>query len=86
MSISKRMKSSDVLLCLSLAEQRHGEIHDRLTRRGHLTNASSLRQTLNKLTTDGLVVTRKTETGECFYRLADGEGVEAALDAAWSPA
>jgi DNA-binding IscR family transcriptional regulator len=43
-----------------------------------------VRKTLNKLTTDGLVVTRRTELGGCFYRLAEGQAVEDALDAAWS--
>jgi DNA-binding PadR family transcriptional regulator len=79
------MKSSDVLLCLSLDEQRQNEIYDRLARRGHLPSMTSVRQTLNRLTKAGLVITRKTEMGGCFYRLAEGEAVEAALDAAWSP-
>ncbi|MFK7604367.1 hypothetical protein ACI3L1_19460 [Deinococcus sp. SM5_A1] len=79
------MKSSDVLLCLSLDEQRQGEIYDRLIKRGHFPSMSYVRQTLSKLTKDGLVVTRKTELGGRFYRLAEGKAVEAALDAAWSP-
>lgn len=78
------MKSSDVLLCLSLNEQRQNEIYDRLIKRGHFPSMSYVRQTLNRLTKDGLVVTRKTELGACFYRLAEGEAVEAALDAAAS--
>jgi DNA-binding IscR family transcriptional regulator len=79
------MKSSDVLSCLSLAEQRQVDIHDRLTRRGHLVSMSFLRRTLNTLTTSGLAVTRRDAQGGCFYRLAEGEEVEAALDMAWSP-
>jgi DNA-binding PadR family transcriptional regulator len=78
------MKASDVLLCMSLDEQRQAEIHDRLTKRGHLPSMTYVRKTLNKLTADGLVVTRKTELGGCFYRLAEGQAVEDALDAAWS--
>ncbi|CAM3523046.1 DNA-binding PadR family transcriptional regulator [Deinococcus saxicola] len=79
------MKPSDVLLCLSLEEQRQNEIHDRLTKRGHLPSMTYIRQTLNRLTKDGLVITRKTDMGGCFYRLAEGEAVEAALEAAWAP-
>ncbi len=78
------MKSSDVLLCLSLDEQGQAEIYNRLTKRGHLPRLSYVRQTLKRLTADGLVVTRKTERGECFYRLAEGEAVEAALNDAWA--
>lgn len=77
------MKASDVLLCLSLNEQRQSEIHDRLTRRGHVPSMASLRKALRKFTVDGLVMTRKAENGACFYRLAEGEAVEAALDSAW---
>lgn len=79
------MKSGDVLLCLSLEEQRQAEIHDRLTRRGHLVSMSFLRRTLNTLTASGLAVTRRDVQGGCFYRLAEGEVVEAALDTAWLP-
>lgn len=78
------MKVSDVLLCLSLDEQRQGEIHDRLTKRGHVPSMAYLRKALRKFTADGLVVTRKAENGGCFYRLAEGEAVEAALDRAWN--
>ncbi len=79
------MKPRDVLLCLSLEEQRQVEIHDRLTQRGHLVSMTFLRRTLNTLTTSGLAVTRRDVRGGCFYRLAEGEAVEAALDEAWSP-
>ncbi|CAM4424173.1 hypothetical protein [Deinococcus marmoris] len=74
------MKFSDVLLCLSFYEQRQAEIYNRLTERGHIPRLSYVRQTLKRLTTDGLVVTRKTEGGEFFYRLAEGEAVEAVLN------
>jgi hypothetical protein len=46
---------------------------------------SFLRRTLNTLTSSGLAVTRRDVQGGCFYRLAEGEEVEAALDMAWSP-
>lgn len=78
------MKASDVLLCLSLEEQRQDKISDRLTRRGHLSNMSSLRKALNRLVDDGLVVARKNENRERFYRLAEGEAVEEALNEAWA--
>ncbi|GGO41545.1 hypothetical protein [Deinococcus humi] len=78
------MNSSDVLLCLSLEEQRQDKIYDRLIKRGHLPSMRSVRQILDRLTKDGLVVTRKTELGGSFYRLAEGEAVEAALEAAQS--
>lgn len=80
------MRGSDVLLCLSLEEQQQDEIHDRLTRRGHLSDSSSLRKALGRLITAGLVVTRRTENRERFYRLAEGEAVEAALNEAWARA
>ena len=76
------MNSGDVLLCLSLDEQRQDRIYDRLTKRGHLPSMRSVRQTLERLTQEGLVMTRTTEMGGCFYRLAEGEAVEAALEAA----
>lgn len=77
------MKANDVLLCLSLEEQRQSDIHDRLTKRGHVPSMAYLRKTLRKFAADGLVVMRKAENGGCFYRLAEGEAVEAALDSAW---
>jgi hypothetical protein len=33
-----------------------------------------------------LVVTRKQANGACFYRLAEGEAVEVALNEAWAKA
>ncbi|WP_075834185.1 hypothetical protein [Deinococcus marmoris] len=80
------MKASDVLLCLSLEEQQQEEIFDRLAKHGHLPGMSylRLRNMLKRLTTDGLVVTREQVNGACFYRLAEGEAVEVALDKAWA--
>lgn len=80
------MKGSDVLLCLSLEEQQQDDIHDRLTRRGHLSDSSSLRKALDRLITAGLVITRRTENRERFYWLAEGEAVEVALNEAWAKA
>lgn len=77
----KSMKASDVLLCLSRDEQRQNGIYDRLIQCGHQPRISSLRHILERLTEAGLVVTRTTELGGCFYRLADVETVEAALEA-----
>ncbi|CAM3868854.1 hypothetical protein [Deinococcus frigens] len=77
------MKPGDVLLCLSLEEQSQSEIHDRLTTRGHLVSPAVVRRFLDMLTADGLAVT-KTQRRRFFYRLAEGEAVEAALDAAWA--
>lgn len=83
------MRTSDVLLCLSLEEQRQDKLQMRLTKRGHLSNASSLRKALNRLIDSGLVVTRKDENRERFYWLAEGEAVEVvevALNEAWAKA
>lgn len=85
----KRMfppKSSAVLLCLSLTEQRQSEIHDRLTASGHTLRLSQLQQVLDTLTSDGLVVTRRGWRGAYVHRLAEGEAVEVALNEAWAKA
>jgi DNA-binding PadR family transcriptional regulator len=85
----KRMfppKASAVLLCLSLSEQRQGEIYDRLTVSGHTLRPSQLQQVLDTLTSDGLVVTRRGWRGAYVYRLAEGEAVEVALNEAWANA
>lgn len=74
--------SSVVLLRLSLTEQQHSEIHERLTASGHLIEPESLQQVLDALTADGLVVMKEDEQGAQFYRLAEGKAVEAALDTA----
>jgi hypothetical protein len=76
------MKPSDVLLCLSLEEQRIEAIIDRLAERGQITDLNPMRKILNRYTTEGLVVTRKQANGACFYRLAEGEAVELALNEA----
>lgn len=80
------MKVSDVLLCLSLEEQRIEAIIDRLAERGHMTDLGPMRRILLRYTTEGLVVTRKQANGACFYRLAEGGAVEAALNDAWARA
>ncbi len=77
---------AEVLLCLSLADQQQEDIFDRLAKRGCLPGMSSLRKMLIKLTTEGLVVTTKKPNGTCFYRLAEGEAVEVALNEAWAKA
>lgn len=80
------MRASDVLLCLSIEEQRQDKIYDRLTKRGHLSGMSSLRKALDRLIAAGLVVTEKDkDRGRC-YRLAEGEAVEVALNEAWAKA
>lgn len=80
------MKASDVLLCLSLKEQRIEAIFDWLAMRGHIADMAPLRKILKRYTTEELVVTRKQANGACFYRLAEGEAVEAALNEAWAKA
>ncbi|CAM4424030.1 hypothetical protein [Deinococcus marmoris] len=80
------MKASDVLLCLSLEEQRIEAIIDRLAERGHITDLGHMRRILLRYTTEGLVVIRKQANGACFYRLAEGEAVEVALNEAWANA
>lgn len=80
------MNSNDVLLCLSLDEQRQDEVYNRLVKRGCLPRISSVRQLLTQLTLAELVRTRTTEGGERFYRLAEGEAVETALNEAWAKA
>lgn len=80
------MKASDVLLCLSLEEQRIEAIIDRLAERGHMTDLGPMRRILARYTTEGLVVTRKQANGACFYRLAESEAVEVALNKAWAKA
>jgi Fe2+ or Zn2+ uptake regulation protein len=80
------MKASDVLLCLSLEEQRIEAIFDRLAERGHMADLAPVRKILKRYTTEELVVTRKQANGACFYRLAEGEAVEVALNEAWAKA
>ncbi len=80
------MKASDVLLCLSLEEQRIEAIFDRLAKRGHMADMAPLRRILKRYTTEELVVTRKQANGACFYRLAEGGAVEVALNEAWAKA
>ncbi|CAM3520457.1 ArsR family transcriptional regulator [Deinococcus saxicola] len=80
------MKASDVLLCLSLEEQRIEAIIDRLAERGHMADLGPMRRILLRYTTEGLVVTRKQANGACFYRLAESEAVEVALNEAWAKA
>jgi hypothetical protein len=47
-----------------------------------LADLASLRKILKRYTTQELVVTRKQGNGACFYRLAEGEAVEVALNEA----
>jgi DNA-binding IscR family transcriptional regulator len=79
-------KTSAVLLCLSLTEQRQSDIYKRLTASGHTLRLSQLQQVLGILTTDGLVVTRRGWRGAYVHRLAEGEAVEVALNEAWANA
>lgn len=80
------MKPSDVLLCLSLEEQRIEAIIDRLAKRGYMADLGTTWKILKRYTTAKLVVTRKQANGACFYRLAEGEAVELALNEAWARA
>jgi DNA-binding PadR family transcriptional regulator len=77
-------KVSAVLLCLSLTEQRQAEIYERLTASGHTLRPSQLQQVLDTLTADGLVIVSRRRA--YFYRLAEGEAVELALNEAWAKA
>ncbi len=77
-------KASAVLLCLSLTEQRQSEIYQRLTASGHTLRLSQLEQVLDTLTADGVVV--RSRRRAYFYRLAEGEAVEVALNEAWAKA
>lgn len=76
------MKPGDVLLCLSLADQRQSEIHDRLTTRGGLVSPGMVLRALLALVADGLALVELRGRVK-FYRLAEGPEVDAALDAAW---
>lgn len=77
------MTPGDVLLCLSLTNQRQAEIHDRLSTRGHLVSPQQVQRALATLTADGLAVMEKGLRAS-FYRLAEGPSVDAALDVAWA--
>lgn len=62
------------------------EIFDRLAKRGHMADMAPVRKILERYTMEELVVTRKQANGACFYRLAEGEAVEMALNEAWTKA
>lgn len=82
MNRARKYPLGRVLLCLSLAEQRVTHIEDRLLNRGEMPYRGTLRAALDALVSQGLARVEKRGT-VCFYRLAGGPEVDAALDEAW---
>ncbi|SMB78394.1 hypothetical protein SAMN00790413_06637 [Deinococcus hopiensis KR-140] len=78
-----RFPASQVLLFLSLTEQRACDIEARLSRAGIPAAPERLQRVLDQLVKQDLVRIRK-HGDECSYRLGEGSEVEAALEAAWA--